>query len=121
MDERRLFKRVKFESNSNLEIEDKSYEGDLTDISLRGALFYSDQDIPLNDGDNAILRIYLPPSDITLTFDVLLAHRRDNSFGFKFISEDIDTITHLRRLLELNLGEDGDIGLEITHWLKSYN
>lgn len=119
MDDKRFFKRVKFESTSQIEINNKSHAAELLDISLRGALLSADKELPMKEGEHGVLYIHLPQSDITMTFDAKLVHNNNaGNYGFKFLTEDIDTITHLRRLLELNMGEEGDIGVEISHWLK---
>jgi len=41
-----------------------------------------------------------------------------NKFGLKFISEDIETASHLPRLLDLNIGPSEIIGKEVDFWLK---
>ena len=41
-----------------------------------------------------------------------------NRFGFRFIGEDTETMTHLRRLLDLNIGSSETIDKEISFWLK---
>jgi len=41
-----------------------------------------------------------------------------NRLGFKFISEDLEIASHLRRLLELNIGSTEIIAREVASWLK---
>ena len=48
-----------------------------------------------------------------------LAHQEENHYGFVFQSEDLDTFAHLRRLLELNLGDSEIVDHELTDWMKS--
>ena len=96
----------------------KKYYGDLLDISLQGALIHGKGDILLEEGNVCELSIHLLDSEITMQFDVDLVHRKENKFGFRFISEDTETMTHLRRLLELNVGSSEAIDKEISFWLK---
>ena len=76
------------------------------------------KNIPLKDGKNCELLIQLAGSEVTMKFDVTLVHRDKNRVGFRFIGEDTETMTHLRRLLELNIGSSEAIDKEISFWLK---
>jgi c-di-GMP-binding flagellar brake protein YcgR len=119
MDERRKFQRVIFETKADINCKGTQYHGELLDISLQGALVKSTGSIPLEEGKRCELSIHLVDSDITMYFEADLVHRRGNKFGFKFISEDTETATHLRRLLELNIGSSEIIDREIAFWLTN--
>jgi hypothetical protein len=41
-----------------------------------------------------------------------------NNLGFRFISEDVGTMTYLRNLLSLNVGDYDKITDELEFWLK---
>ncbi|OGQ96740.1 MAG: hypothetical protein A2521_07310 [Deltaproteobacteria bacterium RIFOXYD12_FULL_57_12] len=118
MDNRRNFQRVKFETKSELEIDNTPYPASLLDISLKGALLQMETNCPVRIGDTCQLNITLPSSSIAMTFEVKLVHVHDNKCGCKFLRQDIDTITHLRRLLELNIGDAGELDHEMALWLK---
>ncbi len=118
MDERRNFQRVPFATEAEINCNEKKYHGELLDISLQGALINYQGTIPLEEGSLCILSIHLLDSEITMQFDVNLVHREGNKFGFKFIGEDTETMAHLRRLLELNIGSSEVIDKEISFWLK---
>jgi hypothetical protein len=91
---------------------------DLADLALQGALFHAPDGLPLELGDNCSLSIFLPSTDQTLEFGGELVHREGTYYGFHFISEDDNTMAHLRRLLELNYGDSRQIDQEFHHWLK---
>lgn len=118
VDEKRYFSRINFTAQSQIEFNNKSYKGELLDISLRGALLCFKDQIPLKKCDHCTLIIYLHSSDIKLIFDVEVVHIYQNHLGFRFISEDIGTMTHLRNLLSLNVGDYDKITDEIEFWLK---
>ncbi len=118
MDEKRYFSRISFKAHSQIEFNDKIYEGELLDLSLRGALLNFKEQIPIRMIDSCTLIIHLHSSDIKLIFNAELAHIRENNLGFKFISEDVGTITHLRNLLSLNVGDYDKITDELEFWLK---
>jgi hypothetical protein len=118
MVERRNFQRVPFATEAEINCNEEKFHGELLDISLQGALIQGKGSISLEKGAICELSINLVDSEITLQFDVNLAHREENKFGFKFIGEDTETMIHLRRLLELNIGSSETIDKEISFWLK---
>ncbi|MCF6289935.1 MAG: PilZ domain-containing protein [Desulfobacterales bacterium] len=120
MADRRNFQRIKFSTTSMLKVGDSPYQGDLLDISLNGALLRFDTLPPVHRGEICDLEIRLPASEISMNFKVELVHSDDgNEYGLKFISQDIETITHLRRLVELNMGDSEEFNREFSHWLKT--
>ena len=119
MTERRNFQRVPFATEAEINCNEKKFNGDLLDISLQGALIHGHGTIPLEKGNICELLIHLVDSEITMHFDVDLVHREENKFGFKFIGKDTETMIHLRRLLELNIGSSEAIDKEISFWLKN--
>jgi c-di-GMP-binding flagellar brake protein YcgR len=118
MDEKRYFSRISFKAHSQIEFNNKVYEGELLDLSLRGALLNSKDQIPMKQSDNCTLIIHLHSSDIKLIFEAKLTHIHENNIGFKFLEEDVGTMTHLRNLLSLNVGDYDKITDELEFWLK---
>ncbi len=117
MDDKRYFSRINFTAKSQIEIDDKVYPGELLDLSLRGALLKFEEQIPAKMSDICTLTINLHSSDIRLIFDAELVHIDQKGLGFKFISEDVGTMTHLRNLLSLNVGDYDKITDELEFWL----
>jgi len=120
MTDRRNFQRVPFITKAEISCNSNRYHGKLINISLQGALVDSKGDITLEMGNRCELFIHLLDSEITLKFEADIVYQQENRFGFKFISEDIATISHLRRLLELNIGSSEVIDREVSFWLKNY-
>jgi c-di-GMP-binding flagellar brake protein YcgR len=118
MAERRNFQRVPFATKAEINCNEKKYHGELLDISLLGALIHGKGTIPLEEGSICELLIHLLDSEIIMQFDVDLVHRKEDRFGFRFIGNDTETMIHLRRLLELNIGSSEAIDKEISFWLK---
>ena len=119
MEDKRKFHRVPFQCQSQIKCGDRTYAAELLDISMKGALMLV-RDFPQWEmGHICHLDIKLVGSDIHLQFEAELAHHEDSHYGFIFLSEEIDTFTHLRRLLELNLGDSQIIDHELSDWMKS--
>lgn len=113
MDNKRHFSRIKFDISSVVKVNGCDYETELLDISLKGALMFISSSVPLKLGDDCKIEIHLPSSDIKLQFEATLVHLHEKHYGFVFRREELETLTHLRRLLELNLGNGDKITDEL--------
>ena len=118
MSEQRFFRRIPFHTEAELHIAEAPYSCELVDLALQGALFKVEHELPLAIGDRSKITIALPSSDLTMEFIGELIHHRGSFYGFIFISEDVVTMGHLRRLLELNFGNGDAVDREFLHWLK---
>lgn len=113
MDNRR-FSRVLFSGPVQLKNADSVYTGQLQDLSLKGALLKLDTATTLQSGQSFQLQFQLNESGVDLFMDVTVAHLHGSSVGVRCIKIDIDSASHLRRLLELNLGDSDLLSRELT-------
>lgn len=111
-DERRRFSRIRFDAGCELHTEAGPVEVQLVDISLRGALIESKQQLPLDLKGEAELHIYLA-NDILIRMPGSVTHLRDNQYGFRAGDMELESISHLRRLVELNLGDEALLEREL--------
>ncbi|MDA3903521.1 MAG: PilZ domain-containing protein [Desulfuromusa sp.] len=118
MTEQRNYRRLNFRTEADISIENSVYRCDLVDLALQGALFRSERELPLTLGTLTPLSIYLPDSSIRMEFVGELIHQRGRFYGFIFTSEEAESMGHLRRLLELNFGDENQADEEFSHWLK---
>jgi hypothetical protein len=105
---RRRFSRVKFGAHAFLEAGGRRSECELVDLSLKGSLV----DRPEGQGPPEIeagaacaLILVLEPSEITIRMDSTVVHAHGGKLGLRCEKIDVDSLGHLRRLLELNLGD----------------
>jgi len=112
-DDRRLFSRIKFDTEISIAINKNTITGNLIDISLQGALIESSSDVSLSKDDKGILTISLGNSTIVLSINVTLAYQKDRDLGFRFAEMELDTVMHLRRLIELNVGDSEKVREEL--------
>ena len=117
MSEKRLFQRIKFPAETEAEINGTRYEVTLVDISLKGALLTLPDEAIVDKGMVCHLILHLDLSDVTLSFTGMVAHSHDNLIGVKFITIDIDSMTHLRNLLELNSGDPDLVRSELNAFI----
>ncbi|OQX30357.1 MAG: hypothetical protein B0D96_03170 [Candidatus Sedimenticola endophacoides] len=103
--ERRNFNRVLFDTPVTLDGGGCGYESTLIDLSLKGALVRLPEQFSATTGSPVELRIGLNEGQLTITMQTEVAHATGGTLGLKCLNIDIDSITHLRRLIELNLGD----------------
>ncbi|TMO08722.1 PilZ domain-containing protein [Pseudoalteromonas sp. S558] len=106
MQNRRQFSRVLFSTDAQVIFNDHQYPCKLLDISLHGALITRCDAFSSSTNTNAILCFTLPQSEIEIKMEVMVSHIKANHIGLKCHYIDIDSITHLKRLIELNLADD---------------
>lgn len=118
MHERR-FQRVHFEADVEIVYNGQSVECELLDIALKGALVDSPTPLTAPLGSICNIAITLPGTTIALDFQAELVHTEATHYGFKFLSEDLETMTHLRKLVELNTGDPESVRNELMAWLQN--
>lgn len=118
MNSKRNFRRIDFRSDASVRSNGREQSCKLVDLALQGALFDSPTRLPLAIGQHAELSIFLPESDVCLNFKAKLIHQSGSLYGFLFVSRDDVSMGHLRRLLELNIGDAEEVEQEFIHWLQ---
>lgn len=118
MIEKRHFKRVNFPTEVQVIYGENILHGDLLDISLKGALIRIHEVSILQVGRQATVHISLSSSALAITAEADVVHQRGEDFGFKFFRIDAESMGHLRRLLELNLGSSESVASELEFILK---
>lgn len=108
--ERRHFSRVEFHHEITLTNEtNHPFRGEFSDISLRGMLFHGDPLPPLNDIVRGVLRL----GDVQLTIQGKVVHSsKSRGAAIRFQDLDLESFSHLRRLVSLNMGDSETIDQE---------
>jgi hypothetical protein len=75
-------------------------EANNLNISLKGAFFELADYCLFQKGDKWQLKFILPNSDINLQFKTEVIHSSGKMVGVKFVHIEIDTMNHLRCLME---------------------
>lgn len=105
MSEKRRFSRVPFDAETHLIVGGRKIPCRLLDISVKGALVELPAKTLISLGTPAKLQLNLNNDDAVIRMDVAVAHMTNNKAGFYCQQIDSDSMTHLRRLIELNLGD----------------
>lgn len=102
--ERRIFWRAPFNAQALLNDATCVWPAQLKDISLKGALLEMNQAWHGEHGVKCQLKLELQPGAI-ITMRGVVAHLQGHQLGIRCDEIDLDSITHLRRLVELNAGD----------------
>ncbi len=110
---RRHFSRIQFSSPGRLQHANGECSAMVVDISLKGALLRPLQDPGLQPGQHCLLEVPLGNSGERIRMSTLVAHEEEGCLGLRCQEIDLDSITHLRRLVELNLGDESLLHREL--------
>jgi len=103
--ERRQFTRIPFDGVVRFNYAGKEWQGKLIDISLKGALLELPQAWTESVSDAIEFTVKLMDTDFEIIFSGHIAHIKDTHIGVRCEYLDIDSASHLKRLVELNLGD----------------
>ena len=113
--QKRHFTRIPFDADIRLvDKSGQSWESHLIDVSLKGALIAVPAGWQGNCGDEFLLELLLAGDDIKIDMEVSVAHIQQDRIGFYCRNIDIDSVSHLHRLVELNLGDEKLLEREIS-------
>lgn len=112
-DDRRRFTRIPFDAQTSLHQDEWSISVQLVDISLRGLLVLQPADwayANLKAPFNVIIQL---AEGSQICMDAHLAHAEEGLLGFKCDHIDLDSISHLKRLVALNMGDEAQLEREL--------
>lgn len=116
--ERRNFWRAVFHSPVRLITHAGEAFAQLQDISLKGALLETGSVWPGKSGEECRLSLQLAP-DATITMWTKVMHVQGQHVGLRCESIDLDSVTHLRRLVELNSGDPAILDREFASLVRA--
>ncbi|AGI26123.1 PilZ domain-containing protein [Pseudomonas sp. MT3] len=111
--ERRRFQRIAFDAGTEISQGDQRWKVTLLDLSLQGVLVERPEHWNVVAGEPVHVRIYLG-FDANVYMEADLAWEREGLLGFACRHIDLESISHLRRLVELNLGDESLLERELT-------
>lgn len=111
--ERRKFWRTAFHAPAALASEGQRISVDIIDLSLKGALIEAPDGWHPGRGQSAELALPLS-ADACITMQMRVAHVESQRVGLKCEHIDLDSMTHLRKLVELNSGDPSMLERELA-------
>ncbi|MDZ7802561.1 PilZ domain-containing protein [Thiohalophilus sp.] len=119
--ERRHFTRIRFDGDAWLidTTNNRQWQTEVIDISLRGAMIRRPTDGPRDFDKTYLLQLQLS-EEVRLEFETRITHYDNpDHLGLHFDHMDLDSASHLHRLLELNLGDPALLERELAELLES--
>ena len=110
---RRLFTRIHFTTRVVLNTFPDRHECTLVDISLKGALVERPNPWHAAIGEACGVAIVLAADGTSIQMIGEVAHVQQGRLGIRCTEIDLESMTNLRRLVELNLGDEAALNLEI--------
>ncbi|WP_411742918.1 PilZ domain-containing protein [Reinekea sp.] len=122
-DDKRRFQRIPFEATVHVTIgKDSVIQGSLRDISLKGALIALAEQahMPAQSTDCEIT-VKPDESDFSIQLSAQVAYidTETQTFGVNITKLELDSATHLRRLIEVNLGSEAALQRELTNLISA--
>ncbi len=106
MEDKRKFTRIVFTTPASLEIKGQMFPTKLIDLSLKGALIDVPASAEISLGDPCNLSFELGGVEVTIEFDGEIAHIEQNAIGIVCLKMELESASHLKRLIELNVGSE---------------
>lgn len=110
--DRRRFKRIAFDARTELSQGEHRWSVQLIDLSLKGLLVQCPDSWTGDETQPFAADIHLS-DDVEVRMDVQLTHVDHDQLGFVCLHIGLESIEHLRRLIELNLGDVEELEREL--------
>ncbi len=105
-EEKRHFTRINYDARVIIKHNCISIDGELVDISLKGALAKSPDHCKLNVGDTCEVTIDMGCEHDPIQYDATVKHIGDKLVGLCCDNITPESAADVRRIVELNLGDD---------------
>lgn len=111
--ERRRFSRVHFSTPVMLVQGDQQWHANLLDVSLKGLLVEMPADAVYDKQLSLMVSVHLSDQAI-IEMLAQPVHQEDTLLGLRCVSIEMESISHLRRLIELNLDDPSAAERELS-------
>lgn len=113
--DQRRFSRISFHADVQLHLGQDAHPAHLLDIALKGALVELLQPVSALLGKACQLKLSLGGDGEAIVMEGAVVHQAGQQVGIECRHIDVDSLTSLRRLVELNLGDETQLGRELSH------
>ena len=119
--EQRHFTRIPFNATATIINSNSSHKtmAELIDISFKGLLIRKPDDWEGRLGEHYSVLLQLAGNEVEINLSVIEVHTENDHVGFKTEHMDIESATNLRRLVELNLGDESLLERELTELVQT--
>jgi hypothetical protein len=114
IEERRRYSRIAFHSPGRLVFIDCSFNVVVSDLSLHGALIRLPANTLVENDALCMLHVRLNRGKDQISMECAVARAEGREAGLSCLTIDLDSATHLRRLVELNTGDPALLERELS-------
>jgi hypothetical protein len=111
--ERRQYQRIPFIAEVVIEHDDQKFSCSLLDISLKGLLVEPPSDTNVSKDSSYSIELVLG-EDAAIKMEAKISHDDGTHWGMEWNNIDLEGLTHLRRLLELNMSDPDEVNRELA-------
>ena len=111
--ERRHYQRIPFIAEVLMEQDGQYWSCSLLDLSLKGLLVEPPAELSPDKEKTYMVELVLG-EDAAIKMQAKVSHAEDSHWGLEWENIDIDGLTHLRRLLELNMENPEEMHRELA-------
>lgn len=112
-DERRQYQRVPFIAEVIMDKDGEQWSCELLDISLKGVLLEAPNGVEVDM--DAIYQVELVLGEnVVIRMKATISHINNHHWGLQWSNIDIEGLSHLRRLLELNMSDGDEMHRELA-------
>ncbi|KII77419.1 PilZ domain-containing protein [Vibrio renipiscarius] len=115
MIERRRFSRIVYQALAVVTQDNIQVNANLNDLSLHGLLLDCSNHTSLDPLNPISVQFQLLDSDITIQLTGKIVETVQSQVRITIEQIDIDSISHIKRMVELNVGDDELLHREIEH------
>lgn len=111
--ERRHYKRIPFIADVLLRQGDQQWHCRLLDISLKGILIEHIEGVSMSENDSFDVSLVLS-EEVIINMQASISHCTEGRCGLVWKNIELEGLSHLRRLLELNMSDANEINRELA-------
>jgi hypothetical protein len=117
--DKRLFHRIFFDAPCEIQMGERVWASEVLDISLKGVLARRPEGWKAFPGQPCEITIHLDGDVSAIVMAVKLRHIETDRLGFVCQYIDLESASHLKRLVELNLADQAELERELSHMLAN--
>ncbi len=107
--------RIPFQAGASLKLHDRTVDVKLVDIAFKGALVQTAQQMPLVPQEGCSLILPLTEGGDAIVMVGKIVHLEAQHIGIECLDIDVTSLTRLRRLVELNIGDSDLMDRELAN------
>lgn len=111
--ERRIYNRIPFNAEILMQCGHEEWSCNLLDISLKGMLVEPPESLDIDTSNPCGMALFLG-EDISIHARVNITHSNNGTWGLKWLQIDVNSLQHLRRLIELNTNDPAMLMRELS-------